>query len=183
MKKGFILTVIVAATTSLAVAQNKQTYTFTQKPYFVDVPQTEVDKQFLNFVDFYNKTYSSLNDFQFRREVYKRNIKLIQLSQSRVANGGNLKLGTTRFADQTPQEIQSIMKYKPVPVKQDTVKFEDQESQVNEVPAYWDWRKFGMVSPVKDQQGCGASWAYAAASAIESRWKNISEEMVDLSVQ
>ena len=54
--------------------------------------------------------------------------------------------------------------------------------QLKDVPATLDWRDSGMVSPVKDQKTCGASWAYATASAVESRRKFIAGEMLDISV-
>ncbi|CAK1541262.1 unnamed protein product [Leptosia nina] len=42
-------------------------------------------------------------------------------------------------------------------------------------PAYFDWREGGFVSPVKDQQSCGACWAFSAVGSIESHvaiyWK------------
>ncbi|CAG9579577.1 unnamed protein product [Danaus chrysippus] len=35
-------------------------------------------------------------------------------------------------------------------------------------PAYFDWRDYGVVSPVKDQGGCKACWAFSAVACIES---------------
>lgn len=51
------------------------------------------------------------------------------------------------------------------------------------MPDELDWRKTGVVSPLRDQGSCGASWAYATISSIESRWKSITGFMLDLSVQ
>jgi hypothetical protein len=43
----------------------------------VNVPETAEDKAFLAFADLYQKSYTSTSDFEFRREIYKRNMKLI----------------------------------------------------------------------------------------------------------
>lgn len=49
-------------------------------------------------------------------------------------------------------------------------------------PASWDWRSKGMVTPVKDQSGCGACVAFAALAAEESAWLiNNSSRNYDLS--
>ena len=47
----------------------------------------------------------------------------------------------------------------------------DLRSQGNlaELPARWDWRDEGMVSPVKDQGDCYSSYAFAALGNFESR--------------
>ena len=37
------------------------------------------------------------------------------------------------------------------------------------VPAKWDWRALGKVTPVKNQGSCGSCWAFAAMAALESK--------------
>ena len=37
------------------------------------------------------------------------------------------------------------------------------------VPAEWDWRALGKVTPMKNQGSCGSCWAFAAVAALESK--------------
>ena len=44
-----------------------------------------------------------------------------------------------------------------------------QKLQALEIPERWDWREQGIITPVQDQGGCGACYAFASLANIESR--------------
>ena len=48
-------------------------------------------------------------------------------------------------------------------------------------PSSWDWRDYGMVTPVKDQGSCNACYAYAGVANIESHLAFSSTMPYDLS--
>lgn len=52
-----------------------------------------------------------------------------------------------------------------------------------EIPEHIDWRSKRIVTPVKDQESCSASWAYAAVASLEGQHALFSETLHDLSEQ
>jgi inhibitor of cysteine peptidase len=36
------------------------------------------------------------------------------------------------------------------------------------LPASWDWRTQGIVTPIRDQRGCGSCWAFSTVGVMES---------------
>lgn len=52
-----------------------------------------------------------------------------------------------------------------------------------DLPAVWDWRAHGGVTPAKSQGGCGSCWAFAAVGALEAAVRIDSGRIVDLSEQ
>jgi C1A family cysteine protease len=52
----------------------------------------------------------------------------------------------------------------------------------SQLPAVYDLRTNGMVTPVKDQgSSCGSCWAFATCAAIESQWLKLGYSVFDLS--
>lgn len=52
---------------------------------------------------------------------------------------------------------------------------------LRDLPARFDWREQGMLSPVKNQGACGSCYAFAAAGDLESRVLRDYDTLVDLS--
>lgn len=41
---------------------------------------------------------------------------------------------------------------------------------LKDIPAHWDWRDLGIVSPVKNQAKCGSCWTFSTVGAMESHF-------------
>jgi C1A family cysteine protease len=44
-----------------------------------------------------------------------------------------------------------------------------QEFPTANISTKWNWNDMGMVSPIKNERNCGASYIFASVGAIESR--------------
>lgn len=53
-----------------------------------------------------------------------------------------------------------------------------------ELPSKFDWRDYGVLPPIRDQEGCGSCWAFGSVSPLEANilWKDDRTE-IDLSEQ
>jgi C1A family cysteine protease len=81
-------------------------------------------------------------------------------------------LSANVFADMAPAEVAYRFRYAyKAPATNgisDNIVEEVFPSEAGPLPASLDWREKGAISNVRDQGQCGASWAYAAASALEA---------------
>ena len=103
------------------------------------------------------------------------------------AAGLSWKEGVNQFSAMTSDEKKAYMGYhKGVARAQrlKTVQPSDLPMRpVSELPPSVDWRSKSVVSPVKDQGGCGSCWAFAATAVIESHVALNSGLLFDLSPQ
>ncbi len=59
------------------------------------------------------------------------------------------------------------------------------EEILKDIPSHWDWRDYGIVSPVKNQAKCGSCWTFSTVGAMESHYikkygqfRNLSEQQL-----
>lgn len=57
------------------------------------------------------------------------------------------------------------------------------QSAAAAAPASVDWRRFGVVTPVKNQGQCGSDWAFAATGAVEGIGAITTGKLYNLSEQ
>nr|AYN77817.1 cathepsin L [Haemaphysalis flava] len=132
----------------------------------------------------YNKTYSSRQEAVYREQVFRRTFQFLRVADEQFKNGTRLYgIGVNYFADMTPQEV--VRNYtgyrRPTAEQQSGVPLH--APLFGDTPDSVDWKDEGLVTPVKNQGQCGASWAFSAVGALEGQLFKKTRRLVDLSEQ
>lgn len=135
------------------------------------------NSQFASFKQQFGKIYSSPEEEAYRLSIF--NARLLRIEDH---NSQNLswKKGINQFSDMTFEEFESFFLLKETPNKSDFG-----TRHVNLPKAKKDWREEKVVTPVREQRTCKASWAVSAIGAMESAWaiKNKDKTPLTFSVQ
>ncbi|CAG2114577.1 unnamed protein product, partial [Medioppia subpectinata] len=126
--------------------------------------------QFLPFYDGYrklfNKKYANEAEKEERMSFFKRSVEKIK-EHNRNMKAKYMK-GINEMSDMSFSEI---LKQK-LGFKQDggdvMVKASAPVPEVADMPKEWDWRKFGILTPPRNQGKCGSCWSFAASCVLES---------------
>jgi len=104
-----------------------------------------------------------------------------------AAYGYRWRAGVTAISHLTPEQFDALLGARPpadegpgLPLAFSAV---PQGRAEDELPPRWDWREFGGVTPVRDQETCGSCWAFAAAGALEAAELIYATTALDLSEQ
>ena len=96
-------------------------------------------------------------------------------------------LRMNKYGDMTNHEITSILTgYKPelkLNRTDNLYQIPDPSNNVNNLPRHVDWRRHGLVTPIKDQGNCGSCYAFSATGALEGQNFLKTGKLVSLSEQ
>ncbi|KAK9132073.1 hypothetical protein Scep_011601 [Stephania cephalantha] len=151
---------------------------------FLDDNESSMLKRHEQWMALHGRKYKDVVEKEKRFNVFKENVKYIE--QFNKAGNQPYKLSVNEFADLTNEEFKATRNgYKGLCLEDklaratSSFKYEN----VSAVPSTMDWRKKGVVTPVKDQGQCGCCWAFSAVAATEGIHKLKTGKLISLSEQ
>lgn len=155
-------------------------FILTGVPLVSSLSDDEIFYKFTNFQGRYQKTYSSLEEFKNRFEIFRTNLQLINNHNMDVRN--NFTLAINSFADLTQQEFKE--KYVGPGFNSLVGSYGCSTfTSSGTTPSSIDWRNKNAVTSVKDQGQCGSCWSFSSTGAAEGAWSISTGKLVDLSEQ
>ncbi|XP_045131989.1 cathepsin L-like isoform X8 [Portunus trituberculatus] len=136
---------------------------------------------FKSFMKQHNKSYKNKAEFKKRFKIFHQNMKKVHILQQNER--GTAKYGPTKFADLTEREFRKMLGFQPH-MKPATSSMEPAVIPEDlEAPVSFDWRKHGVVTPVKNQGMCGSCWAFSTTGNVEGQWAIKHKQLYSLSEQ
>ncbi|KAL5103167.1 Procathepsin L [Taenia crassiceps] len=135
-----------------------------------------------------SKIYPTLREERLRMRIFISNYMFIRWHNQRYYLGlETYSTALNAFADLTLKEFAE--KYLTLDQTSMQDYWQDMDTQYVEqpmhlgVPASVDWRKKGLVTPIKNQGPCGSCWAFSATGALEGQYKKKKGNLVAFSEQ
>lgn len=120
-------------------------------------------EEFLKYIEEYKIEYKDLMEFHKKFEVFSSNLELI---------GGHDSHGYSKFMDLTKEEFDAKFHVSSINMFEASVNSKAETyspySSLNE-PDFLNYVDRGVVTPAKDQQTCGACWAFSAVGSVEAQ--------------
>lgn len=149
------------------------------------------------FKSAHNKTYPTAQEEDLRKSIFFDTLHTITSHNVKYKlKMTSFRIGLNQVADKTFKEflemnpLNETMK-QIMEAELEKLEFNPYENfnfsfpagEADELPKSFDWREFGAVSRVKDQQECSACYAMAAIGALESQIFIRTRKLLDLSEQ
>lgn len=160
---------------------DKHIYTFNPMAEFIRPEVTaHVDYEFKKFMKKHGKDYSTTLEQARRKEAFRQNIRYIH-AINRQNRGYTLSVN--HLADKTDLEMKALRGRRYSGVYNGGAPFPYKKINQAQLPADFDWRLYGAVTPVKDQSVCGSCWSFGTVGAIEGALFLKTKRLVRLSQQ
>ena len=139
----------------------------------------DLDSAFANHISQYGLSFGTQNEYLFRKRIFEEKTeKLNQINTSQ----SSFTVGYNKFTTWTDFEYGQLLN-DDIPQRRNLVAAEPFEMPEEPYPDEVNWVKKGAVNPIRDMGKCGASWAFGAASTMESSHFIASNELLSLSEQ
>ncbi|CAL4990971.1 unnamed protein product [Urochloa decumbens] len=129
----------------------------------------------------HGRSYATMEEKLHRFGIYRSNMESIEAANK--DGRMSYQLGETPFTDLTHEEFKAMyvssglsspepegemITTRAGPVHEGSGHGGEQHTNLTALPASVDWRMTGVVTPAKNQGGCGSCWAFASVATMES---------------
>ncbi|XP_069749961.1 cathepsin L-like isoform X2 [Narcine bancroftii] len=142
--------------------------------------------EFEKFKVTYKKLYDGEEEEENRFRIFEEN--LVRARKWQQEDRGTAVYGVNKFSDMSDEEFDQfylnplIMSNSSWPQEHDWDP-EDAPLANRSVPRCWNWRRMGIVTPVKNQRRCGSCWAFGVTANVESLWALKTKRLISMSEQ
>ncbi|XP_003388868.1 PREDICTED: pro-cathepsin H-like [Amphimedon queenslandica] len=127
----------------------------------------------------YEKTYSTMEEYNERLRVYTSNYYYIE--QLNKEHGPHTEYELNQFSDLTFAEFKKIYLTEPQHCSATNGNFQKPVNARD--PVAVDWREKNVITPVKDQGKCGSCWTFSTTGCLEAHHAIKTGQLISLSEQ
>ena len=136
------------------------------------------------FTKDFEKTYATAEERASREAIFNANLKMINAHNANPNKG--FEMSVNHMADFTEAEFKAVIGFIPASrrgLKPFLKNLQTTTETTTKRATSIDWRQKGVVTPVKNQGGCGSCWAFSSTENMESHWALATNQLLELSTQ